>query len=1042
MERVAQFFLKRPLVFWSLIVCIIVAGILSYMSMPKLEDPAIKVKQAQVVVVFPGATAHEVEMQVAVPLEDVFRTLPDLDKVRSECYEGMALLTVEWDFNMSADGLEQNFDLLRRKVNDNKNLLPDGCMDPIVIDDMMDVYGIFYALTGEGYTYDELEKYAKYIRRQILTVDGVKSVVISGTRDEVINIDLSAEQLSKNGLLPTQIMMQLQGAGKVQNGGHNTQGDDRLQISVSEAVSTADDVRDLKITTANGKTVRLGDLARVEAGWAEPQTSGFFMNGQNAIAICVAMNETAIVPDVGAAIEQKLESTSENVPVGMELKKVFYQPEKVTKAISSFMINLAESILIVVFILIFTMGLRSGLIIGFGLLLTIACSFPVLLTMDITLQRISLGAFIVTMGMLVDNAIVIMDGILVDKQRGLVPKQYLFRIGKQTAIPLLAATIIAASTFLPIYLSPGTTAEYAGDMFVVLCVSLLLSWMFALVQVPVCARFWMPVREKKAQTTEQYNKRAHRIVRAAITWLIAHKTIGVCGAIIILALSIYGMTRARNVFFPDFDYNQFVVEYFLPRGTSPDKVKADLLAISEEMKDDERITQVAADMNAAPARYCLIRPMTQGGDPYGELMVDCEDFETVKIVSAEWRRKLREEHPDAYIRIRKYNFSVKTTHPIEVRFSGPDPAVLRSLSAQAESIMVASPYVDPYSVKNDWYPQSKRFVANYIQQDAVRSGITRSDVANALQAATDGMPMGILNNNDKQQIVYLRLRDSEGNAPTDLQNVPVWKTANVNFDPQTLEDLTKGVIPSGADDLFQTVPLSSVTEGVNLDWQEPLVVRVNGTRAMEAECDPDYDNPNATVASVEQSIQKQINAIQLPAGYEMKWVGEGELSGEAIGNLLWKAPITLFIVLVLLLLLFNSWKKIFLIICCFPFVICGIVPILLIFDQPFTFMAIVGFMGLLGMMVKNAIVLMDEINRLLREEHATPYDAVVRASVSRVRPVLMASATTVVGMAPLATDPMYGSMAICIMGGLTVGTCIILLLLPLLYATLYHIKAK
>lgn len=1039
--KLTEYFIKRPTLFWSLMTFILIAGVLAFLQMPKLEDPAVSVKQAMVIVPYPGATAHEVELKVAQTMEDELRALPNVKKIKSECQNGMVTFTVEFQMTVLQKDLEQHFDLLRRKVNDSRSKLPQDCYAPIVIDDMMDVYGIFYAFTGEGYSYPELYKYAKLIRRELLGVKGVKRILITSNRDEVIQITLSKEKIARNGIIPTQIMMSLQNAGKTVNAGSYQNESDQLPLHVSSAVTDEKDIRNLLIRTPQGKTIRLGDIAQIERTYSEPQRNGFFVDGKPALAICLTMEENAIVPDVGKAVEKRLAEIMPQIPVGMEMEKIFFQPDKVDEAISSFMVNLVESVLIVILILIFTMGFRSGLIIGFGLILTIAVSFPILLMCGTTLQRISLGAFIVAMGMLVDNAIVIMDGILIDKARGLGPKTYLYRIGQHTAMPLLGATLIAVSTFLAVYLSPDSAGEYAGDLFLVLCVSLLASWILALTQVPVCAKSWLPVHEKKARQPQIYHSPIHRFIRRTISLLVEYKKTTLATAFILLALCIFGMTKVKNLFFPDFDYKQFIVEYFLPSQTDPDRVRKDLWEMSALLKKNPAIERVAASMGSAPAHYCLVRPMTSGGDCYGELMVDCKDYETVVAQIPAVRKLLRERYPDAYIRIRKYNFSIASSHTVEVEFSGPDPAILRKLSQQAEDIMRRCPYVDPYSVGNNWKPKGKTLTADYVREDALRSGIERSDVGNALLAATDGLPVGVLNDQDRTVLIHLLVRNDDGSRIANLNDIPVWSTLNLRMDNDELKGLLTGSTKMDElqDQVFRSVPLGNVARQIRLDWEDDYIYRLNGQRAIEAECDPNTDLYEATPAKVVASIQKEIERIPLPDGYKMRWVGEGELQGEAIGNLMKYMPVTLFIILGILLLLFNSWKKVILILLCFPFVFCGITPALLLFRQPFTFMAIIGMMGLIGMMVKNAIVLVDEINRLQQEEHLHPYHAVVEATVSRVRPVLMASLTTIVGMIPLVNDPMYGSMAITIMGGLTVGTLITLVLLPIFYTALFHI---
>lgn len=1037
---ITEYFMKRPTLFWSLMAALLIAGALAFVQMPKLEDPVVGTKQAMVVIVYPGATAHEVELQAAQVMEDELRTIPNVKKINSECSKGMAQITVEFQETVLMTEIEQHFDQLRRKVSGAVSKLPQDCYEPIVIDDMMDVYGMFYALTSEGYEYPEMYKYAKMIRRELLGIKGVKRINIFGNRDEVINITLSKEKIARNGIIPTQIMSALQDATKSVDAGAYQNGDQKIQLRITDRAQSMEDISNLIVQTLDGKQMRISDVADVERTYKDPQQNGFFVDGEQALAICISMENDAIVPDIGKAVEARLKEITPNIPTGLNMEKIFFQPDKVDEAIGSFMLNLIESVLIVIIALIFTMGFRSGLIIGAGLILTIAGSFPILLLCGTTLQRISLGAFIIAMGMLVDNAIVIIDGILVDRSRGLAPKVYLYRICKATAMPLLGATLIAASAFLNVFLSKDTSGEYARDLFLVLCVSLLISWVLALTQVPMFAKYILPLRVRKAGNEVQ-NGKLQRIVRNVITRLINYKKTTVAISLIVLLISFLGMSKIKNLFFPDFSYKQFVIEYFAPYQTNSEQVKQDLLDMSKLVKENPNVERVAASMGSAPARYCLVRPMTSGGDCYGELIIDCPDYETIVTELPKIRQQLREQYPDAYIRARKYNFSISSTHTVEIEFTGPDPAILRNLAGQAENIMRQCKYVDTYSVQNNWKPMGKALTAQYMEQEARRSGISRSNIGNALQAATDGMPCGVINDQDQQVMLNFHIRNADGSKIQDLNDIPVWTDINIKVDDNDINQLITGSKNSDAiqNDMYKSAPLSNVTQDIELDWEEQMILRVNGARHIEAECDPDYTQWEATPAKIKADIEEEINKIQLPAGYSMGWSGEIAKQGDSMDGLMKYGPITVFIMLTILLLLFSSWKKVILILLCFPFVLCGITPALLLCKQPFTFMAIIGVMGLMGMMIKNAIVLVDEITRLTNEEKQHPYDAVINATVSRTRPVIMASVTTIVGMLPLISDPMYASMAVTIMSGLAMGTIITLALLPLFYTAFFHI---
>lgn len=1017
MMKVIKYLVERPTLMWSFIAAILIAGLLSFLQMPKLEDPVVPVKQAIVVVARPGASVHEIELQVAQPVEESLRTLPDVRKVMTDCQQGQAMFTVEFEETVLMDEIEQHFDILRRRVNDLQQTLPPGCVASLVLDDQMDIFGIFYSLQGDGYSPAELYDYAKLIRRELLGVKGIKRVSIYGDREETVNIILDKSKISANGLLPTQIMVALQDVCNPVDAGKVNAGTSKLTVRVDTMMCTVDDIQNLYLPTIDGSRVKLGDIAQVRRDYASPQRNGFFVNGKPALAICMAMEDGVVVPDVGKAADKKMAEVFENIPAGITTEKIFFQPDKVDEAINSFLLNLVESVLIVILLLIFSMGWRGGVIIGTGLVLTIAASFPLLMQMGTTLQRISLGAFIIAMGMLVDNSIVVMDGILKDRKRRLPESTYLYRTGKLTVMPLLGATIIAATTFISVFLSPDSTGEYARDLFLVLAVSLLVSWVLALVQVPFFAKLFFKKeigtevnpKDKSAEDEVLYDGVFYRIIRNAVTWITSHRVISASAFVVALAGSVFCLGFVKNLFFPDFDYKQFVVEYTLPPQSNPEKVKDDLLAISDTLQKNDLIERVAISMGGAPSRYCLVRPINPGGDFYGELIIDCKDYDDVVKVIPFVREYIRENYPDAYARVRKYNFSISTSHTVEVGFTGPDPVVLRQLAEQAKNVMRKSKNIDHYSIHDNWQPRTSSLVFEYETSDGARSGIQRGDIANAVQAAGDGMTCGVLADNDKRLMINLQVRNADGSRIVNPDEIPVWSMTG------------------------QTSTLGAVTRGHSVQSEENAIYRLNGMRSIEVECDPDPNNEWATPDVVLGDIREEIEAIPLPSGYQMKWLGEQELQNDSIMNMMKYMPLVIMIMLGVLLLLFGKWNRVIIILLCTPFLLVGVAPALFLTSTPLTFMAIIGLMGLMGMMTKNTIVLVDEADRLVREYGYTVRQAAIEATVSRVRPVFLASFTTIVGMVPLIPDPMYGSLAITIMGGLFVGTLVTLLLLPLLY---------
>lgn len=1036
--------MQRQTLFWSLMVLIVAAGVLTYIRMPKLEDPAVSVKQASVVVLYPGAETQRVEKDVVTVLEQQLRALPDVKKISSTVKPGQALITVEFNYETPIDEVEQHFDLLRRKVADTEMLLPPGVMSPIVIDDMMDVYGIFYALSGKDYTIEELETFAKTLKHEIMTVKGVKRVNIGGASREVIDIAFSPEQIRQDGMLPMLIVSALQSTTKAINAGKIDNGSDRLSINVTKGASTVEEISDIVINLPDGKKTRIGDIAKVSRHETESSTGGFYLNGDPAIVILVAMENSAVVPDVGAEVDKIVNNTLSMLPVGLTIDKEFFQPDQVNEAVSSFIINLIESVLIVVFVLMIAMGWRSGLIIGLGLILTVLLSFPILSSLGTTLQRISLGAFIIAMGMLVDNAVVIMDGIMVDRKKGLPKSVYLYRIGKQTAMPLLGATIIAAATFLPIFLTSGTVGEFAGDLFLVVCVSLLVSWVLALIQVPVCADQWLNPNDIKGDIEGQPKlNRVQRMVKRLVEYLIRHKSIAITAAVLLLACAGGGVFLVKNVFFPDFNYDQFVLECYYPPESNPDAVRERMFQLSDSIMSDKDVRNVAISLGGAPGRYCLVRPVPEGGDDYAEFIVQCKDYHAVQRLAKEMTSKLREIAPEIYIRARKYNFSVSSSHLVEVEFAGPDAAELRRLSEEAANIMRNSPYVDPYTVQTNWNDPSRQLSVAYSAQSAARAGVNREDVGNALMAATDGYTVGVISDKDNLIPINIVIRDN-GKKLSDLSNIPVWTMMNVNLSDKDIEGLIRGSLSQEdiRKKMFVTTTLANCVDSITTILDESLIYRYNGQRAIQVECDPDPYNPEATPDKLLKSVKSEIEKIKLPNGYTMRFVGESEVSDDAMGKVFQNLPVMVVILIIVLLLLFNNWRKLAVIILCFPFVLCGIVPALLLTDTPFTFLAILGLMGLVGMMMKNAIVLVDEINALTTQQRLDLFPAIVQATLSRVRPVLLASLTTVAGMIPLVSDPMYGPLAVTVIGGLIIGTMVTLLFLPVLYSLFFNVKAQ
>lgn len=1027
---------NRKLLYFAIFV-LVAGGIVSFYNMSKLEDPEIQVKQAMVVTAFPGASAHQVELEVTDVIEKSIRSMKNLESVTSRSMNDVSLITVTLSTLVKNDEVEQLWDILRRKVNDVQSQLPDGAGKSLVKDNFGDVYGIFYAMTAEGFDDREAGDYAELIKREVQTIDGVSDIIVYGKLEKAISIELNQDRMAALGVHPAQVLSTLDGQNKTVYSGYYESGSYRLRVTVSDRYKSISDIGNLLLQGHEDDQLRLRDIATVRDDYEDPVRNQLIYDGQPAIGIAISAISGSDITKIGKKVEEKLSDLqSSRLPAGITLNKVFYQPDRVNAALGDFMINLVESILIVVGILMLTMGFRSGVIIGTSLFIVVAGSFAVLELFDGTIQRVSLAAFILAMGMLVDNAIVIVDGILVDLQLRKPRRTALTLIGQKTAMPLLAATVIAILAFFPIFLSPDTAGIYVCDLFIVLAVSLLLSWILALTQVPIQANALFPIRPKNKEE-DPFNSKSYNMLRSVLLWMLHHKSVTVGVAVALVIASAFSFRFLPQGFFPDMDYDQLYIEYKLPEGNNSSKVKSDLAQIEKYLLHRDDVKHVTTSIGGTPARYNLVRDIADPSLAYGELIVDFASSKELEESMNEIQTHLSDSYPDAYVRLKRYNLMYKK-YPIELQFNGPDPAVLRSLVASAEDIMRQSDKI--FLVNSDWEPKTPVLVVDYNQPLARNTGLSRQDVAMSLLSATGGIPVSRFYDGNYHRTVYLKSVDKNGKPIESLENIQVFgMMPSLNMlNKQTIQGLMTGALSEEEmlEAALRTVPLSQASNGVKLEWEEPVVVRYNGQRAMRAQCNP---VPGSSPEEARQSIIDQINRLELPEGYSLQWEGEHKASTESTRYLFGNLPLAIILMILILIMLFKDYRKPIIIFLCIPLIMVGVVLAMLLSGKTFGFVAIVGMLGLIGMMVKNGIVLMDEIT-LQISSGVEPVKALLDSSAMRFRPVMMASLTTILGMIPLLGDDLFGPCAATIMGGLMFGTVVTLLFVPVLYALFFKIK--
>ncbi len=1006
--NIAKYSVNNRVVIWVAVFFSLVGGVFSYTKLAKLEDAEFTLKTALVVTSYKGASPHEVELEVTDVIEQAVQATQGLDFIESESKEGLSIVTVEIKGNKKTAEMPQIWDDLRRKVNDCRVHLPRTAY-PMVLDDFGDVFGVFLSLSGDDYSYAELHDYSAMLKRELLTVKGVAKVKLFGTKTESIEINLLSSRMASFGINPGQVIGILTDLNSRWDNGQMDVDGQRIKIRDRSSFKTVEEVGELVIQDYSKQQIKLKDIAEIKESYQEPVKNLMRFNGKESIGIGVAMSWGVNVMDVGEDIDMRLEALNAQLPVGLNIEKVYFQSDEVAESNRLFMTNLAESVTIVVLILLLFMGLRSGLLIGSGLILTILATFIVMLAGDIALQRTSLAAIIVAMGMLVDNAIVVTDGALVALQRGHSRRKSALMGAESTIWPLFGATLIAILAFLPIFMAPGSVGEICKSMFQVLAISLGLSWLFAVTQNVLFSDVFLKV-SKNSKDKEPFSGKGYKIFEKLLMKVLSHRFISLGVVILVLIGSLMVFTKVKKPFFVELTKPLVTVNYWMPEGTDIQKVEADIKEIEKYVMGLEHVTSVTAAIGESLPRYILMAEVVKNNSSYAQLLVRTDEFDNLDGV----RKKI-----DTYI---KENYSAANEHSklllggpplefkIEARFMGPDPEVLHKLADQAKDIMRQEKLA--INVRDDWRQKVMTWEPVYNQEKGRRANVTRQQMSIALQTANDGAVVGRFYDGERAQSILLKMVDDTHDQNNQLQYLPVW-----------------GGGPT-------STILDQVLDGAKMGWEDPVIRRYNRRRSITAQCDP--ISSDVTGDQLLAKLKDKIEAIPLPEGYYMMWDGEHRKQVEGNENVGAFFPLAIILMMIIIVILFNSFRQTLIIFLMLPLSFIGVANGLFVFDKAFGFMAIVGFLGLLGMVIKNAVVLIDQVNVLIVDK--SPLEAVVESAISRMRPVMMAALTTILGMIPLINDAMYGSMAATIMFGLLFATILTLFVVPLFFCLFYKIK--
>ena len=1013
--NIPKYSLENQKIIYFFLAVMLIGGIYSFFKLPKKEDSPFVIKQAVLVTQYPGATPQEVEKLVTEPIEREIQAMSDVFQIKSESYFGMSKISIELQPTLSPDYMPVKWDELRRKVANIQPRLPSGASSISVSDDFGDVFGIYYALTAdEGYTYDDLRNWAQKIKTELSPVPGVQKVYLFGEQTQVVNVKISIPKLANLGIDPNAIQQVMQTQNLLVNTGDINTGNYQLRLRAEGTYKDIQDIRDQLIVTKSGGEVRLGDIATVERGYMDPPSNLMRVDGKRAIGIGVATGSKDDVVAVGNAVADHLAEMEQLFPVGMDLKTIYPENKIADEANNGFILNLIESLLIVIVIIFIVMGSRAGMLVGSSLLFSVGGTLLIMLIWGVGLNRTSLAAFIIAMGMLVDNAIVVTDNAQVGIKRGLSRYQALIDGATKPQWALLGATFIAVCSFLPMYLAPASVAEIVKPLFIVLAVSLGLSWVLALTQTTTFGNFILK-EAKPGENKDPYDTKLYHKFESVLGRLIKRRYVTISTVVATLFLSLFVMSIMPQSFFPIMSKPYFRADLIFPEGYSIYDVETNVKKIEEEyLSKNENIKSYSFTLGGSPVRYYLASSSIGPKPNFANVLIETQDPEDAQAEEGKFYDYMVANYPNILTRSALFALSPVPDAAIEIGFIGDNVDTLVALTQRAQEI--ARNYDQVMEVRNSWGNKVPVWKPLYSQEKGLRLGITRQQVAYSLRSATNGVPLGEYREGDVFMPILLKDADKDSISLNDIKTLPVYSA--------------KG----------RSVKVEQVIDDFSLDYEFNVVRRFNREPCMLMQCEPKRGtNTMAAFSHLWKEVQEK---IQVPEGYKMTYFGEQSEQDKGNKAIAANIPLMFGLIYVTLLFLFPKYyRKPVLIMAMLPLIFIGVVLGLLVFGKSLDFFAMLGLLGLIGMNIKNAIVLVDEIGLQLNAG-LSPVNAVIEATKTRIVPVTMASGTTILGMLPLLGDAMFAGMAATIMGGLFVSTILTIFVLPVTYCVFFKIKSE
>ena len=1010
--NIAGYALKNKQVIYFFLIITILGGYYAFEHLGKREDSPFVIKQIIFMTYYPGANADQVQKQVTEIIEREIQTHPLVDFIKSESRPGFSYIKVDMYQWVPKEHFEQVWDEMRRKVLNVQPKLPKEASTIIVNDDFGAVFGIYYALTAdEGFTYGELEDYAQFTKQQLATADDVAKVNLFGVQDRILNVYISDEKVANAGVTPQDIQAALSTQNQLVNTGKIESGKFDVRIDAVGTFESIEEVENLIITGKEGNQIRLADIATITREYKDPPSTKMRLDALPAIGIGFSTRDGGNSVVAGRSIRKKLAEILPLLPIGIEMNNIYSEDEVALEANSTFITNLLESLAIVIVLILLSMGARAGLLIGTSLLFSILGTLLMMLPFGIDLHRTSLAAIIIAMGMLVDNAIVVTDNAQMKIARGMKRHKALEEGATKPQWGLLAATIIATLSFLPLYLAPNNTAEIIKPLFAVLAIALTLSWIFALIQTTVFGDFILKESKGGSEGKDPYDTPFYHKLTVFIEKVIEKKFLTLGAVFALFFISLFLFKFVKQDFFPAINKPMFKIDYFLPEGSDIGAVENDVKKMEEYLLARDDVKQVSITLGASPLRYYLASVSWSPRPNLANILVTTTDYVAADSLMASFKNYVDGHFPDALSIFYKFKVAPSPDAIIEAKFDGPDPFVLRELAEKAKAIMREEPRA--INIRDGWGVKTPKITPVYSQNKGRIANVTRTDMAHAMQRISDGQDIGQYREGDWVMPILLKAQNRNNYNYGQIGSLPILNSTG------------------------KIIPLEQVTDSISIGFENYYLTKFNRQLSIAAQCDP---VPGVGNTELEASLIPKIEAIPLPPGYRLWWDGihfNQQRTNEAINSQL---PLAILLIITILMFLYKDWKTITIIILMVPLIMIGITFAFLLSGLFFGFFAVLGLLGLVGMVIKNAIVLLDQANQEMEDNGRSQYEAIVIAARSRAIPVAMAAGTTIFGMAPLLPDPMFGGMAVTIMGGLFVATLLTIIVLPAFYAAFYKLK--